>query len=48
MAAIRTFSSQHRALTAVLGAVVLGLISGACRVFGENFAEQILTWIIQR
>ncbi|ONI50940.1 MULTISPECIES: hypothetical protein [unclassified Streptomyces] len=47
-AAIRTFSSKHRALTAVLGAIALGLISGACRVLGENFTEQILTWIIQR
>ncbi|MFD9966614.1 hypothetical protein ACFWYA_00315 [Streptomyces sp. NPDC059011] len=47
-AAIRAFSSKHRALTAVLGAIALGLISGACRVLGENFTEQILTWIIQR
>lgn len=46
--AVRTFISEHRALSALSGAVVLGLTSGACRVLGENFTEQILTWIIQR
>ncbi len=44
-AALRAFSSRHRALTALSGAVMLGLTSGACRVLGEDFAEQILIWI---
>jgi hypothetical protein len=47
-AAIRAFSAEHRALTALLSAVMLGLITGFCRILGENFAEQILNWIIQR
>jgi hypothetical protein len=31
----------------LLGAAAFGLTSGACKVFGQDFAERILTWASQ-
>lgn len=46
--AFRAFTSRHRVLSAITGTIVLGLLSGVCRVLGEGVTEQVLTWISQR
>ncbi|MFC9916248.1 hypothetical protein [Streptomyces sp. NPDC127197] len=33
------------ALSGLLGAAAFALASGACKVFGQDFAERILTWV---